>query len=333
MCHATAHLRAKHGVLRQVTSPKDQQQYWAREEAWSFVPGDMFVEAFSRHQSGQAMAAQLSQPLDQSRHKPDSLITTRYALSGKPSQYLCLAAQPYLAPFGCDSCCRSACAWPCLRHSAACLSAHRLSQHAQRVLDASPYNQQSAGLPALRAMIDRELVLMRRTFFVYIVKAVQARRTLVNGLAACCPNFIATLAGQGVDSLAIARACPPADCCCCAWRMTWICLCNFFTSASPDHPLGALQSGIVAFVVATLFLRTHIHSHTIQDANLVAGMLFFTLIQSLFSGIAEMTFAVGTAQLCSHFALLRYELALQGIRVWLHTSEPVCCLSKSLNKI
>ena len=53
-----------------------------------------------------------------------------------------------------------------------------------------------------------------------------------------------------------------------------------------------MQSGIVAFVVATLFLRTHIHSHTIQDANLVAGLLFFTLIQSLFSGIAEMTFAV-----------------------------------------
>ena len=31
-----------------------------------------------------------------------------------------------------------------------------------------------AGLPALKAMIDRELVLMARTFFVYIVKAVQA---------------------------------------------------------------------------------------------------------------------------------------------------------------
>ena len=43
---------------------------------------DQFVEAFSRHKAGRAMAAQLSQPFDQSKHKPESLIATIYALSG-----------------------------------------------------------------------------------------------------------------------------------------------------------------------------------------------------------------------------------------------------------
>ena len=57
--------------------------------------------------------------------------------------------------------------------------------------------------------------------------------------------------------------------------------------------------GIVGIVVATMFLRTHIHSHTIQDANLVSGMLFFSLIQSIFAGIAEMTFTVSLPALAA----------------------------------
>ena len=42
---------------------------------------------------------------------------------------------------------------------------------------AVPDQPSATGLPALRATLDRELVLMSRTFFVYIFKAVQARPT------------------------------------------------------------------------------------------------------------------------------------------------------------
>ena len=49
-----------------------------------------------------------------------------------------------------------------------------------------------------------------------------------------------------------------------------------------------MQMAFVAIVTSTLFLRTHIHRQTFQDANLIAGFLFFTLIQLFFNGIAEM---------------------------------------------
>ena len=53
-----------------------------------------------------------------------------------------------------------------------------------------------------------------------------------------------------------------------------------------------VQAGIVAIIAATLYLRTHIHDHTIQDGQLIQGFLFFSLLVMLFNGIAEMTFSV-----------------------------------------
>ena len=53
------------------------------------MPGDIFVEAFSRHKTGQAMAAHLSQPFDPSKHRPESLVTTRFALTGTACSYTC----------------------------------------------------------------------------------------------------------------------------------------------------------------------------------------------------------------------------------------------------
>ena len=54
----------------------------------------------------------------------------------------------------------------------------------------------------------------------------------------------------------------------------------------------AVQAAIVAIIVATMFLRTHIHPNNARDASLLSGMLFFSLLQTFFSGIAEMTFTV-----------------------------------------
>ena len=49
-----------------------------------------------------------------------------------------------------------------------------------------------------------------------------------------------------------------------------------------------MQISLVAIITSTLFLRTHIHHQTFEDANLLAGFLFFTLLQLFFNGIAEM---------------------------------------------
>lgn len=35
-------------------------------------------------------------------------------------------------------------------------------------------------------------------------------------------------------------------------------------------------------IAATLFIRTHIHNKTFTDANLIAGFLFFTMVQLYF---------------------------------------------------
>lgn len=59
-----------------------------------------------------------------------------------------------------------------------------------------------------------------------------------------------------------------------------------------------VQAGIVAFIAATLFLRTWLHPDSIQSGQLYSGFLFFSLLQMFFSGIAEMTFAVSLFCFC-----------------------------------
>lgn len=46
----------------------------------------------------------------------------------------------------------------------------------------------------------------------------------------------------------------------------------------------AVQSAIVAIIVATMFLRTHIHPNNQADASLISGFFFFSLLQTFFSG-------------------------------------------------
>ena len=53
-----------------------------------------------------------------------------------------------------------------------------------------------------------------------------------------------------------------------------------------------LQAGIVAFIVGTVFLRTQLHPNSQNEAQSYAAMLFFSLLQMFFNGIAEMTFTV-----------------------------------------
>ena len=61
----------------------------------------------------------------------------------------------------------------------------------------------------------------------------------------------------------------------------------------------------VALITAFIFFRTHIHDHTIEDAGLIAGLLFFSPLMSLFAGLAEMTFAVRPGLLRWHIVACR----------------------------
>ncbi|KAL6615559.1 hypothetical protein ACP70R_037829 [Stipagrostis hirtigluma subsp. patula] len=78
---------ARKGVadfLQEVTSKKDQKQYWARhDEPYRFVPVKEFATAFKSFHTGRAIANELAVPFDKSKSHPAALTTTRYGVSGK----------------------------------------------------------------------------------------------------------------------------------------------------------------------------------------------------------------------------------------------------------
>ncbi|KAG2598994.1 hypothetical protein PVAP13_5KG412600 [Panicum virgatum] len=70
--------------LQEVTSKKDQKQYWARrDEPYRFVPVKEFATAFKSFHTGRAIANELAVPFDKSKSHPAALTTTRYGVSGK----------------------------------------------------------------------------------------------------------------------------------------------------------------------------------------------------------------------------------------------------------
>ncbi|KAG8051399.1 hypothetical protein GUJ93_ZPchr0001g31074 [Zizania palustris] len=70
--------------LQEVTSRKDQGQYWARrDEPYRFVPVKKFATAFQSFHTGRALASELAVPYDKSKSHPAALAATRYGASGK----------------------------------------------------------------------------------------------------------------------------------------------------------------------------------------------------------------------------------------------------------
>jgi hypothetical protein len=68
----------------QVTSKKDQRQYWARhDKPYRFVTVKEFVSAFQSFHTGRAIANELAVPFDKSKSHPAALATTRYGAPGK----------------------------------------------------------------------------------------------------------------------------------------------------------------------------------------------------------------------------------------------------------
>uniref|UniRef100_A0A453SIL8 ABC transporter domain-containing protein n=2 Tax=Aegilops tauschii subsp. strangulata TaxID=200361 RepID=A0A453SIL8_AEGTS len=68
--------------LQEVTSRKDQPQYWARSDRrYQYVPVKEFARAFQAFHAGQSLSAELSRPFDRSQCHPASLTTSTYGAS------------------------------------------------------------------------------------------------------------------------------------------------------------------------------------------------------------------------------------------------------------
>ncbi|KAH7657266.1 Monosaccharide-transporting ATPase protein [Dioscorea alata] len=70
--------------LQEVTSRKDQHQYWSRrDEAYTYVSVNEFSEAFQSFHVGRKLGDELATPFDRSRNHPAALTTSKYGISKK----------------------------------------------------------------------------------------------------------------------------------------------------------------------------------------------------------------------------------------------------------
>lgn len=68
-------------VCSQVTSRKDQAQYWAdNSRPYEFIPVPAIAEAFRNSRYGQGLKSSLSIPYDRSKGHPSALSTTKFAV-------------------------------------------------------------------------------------------------------------------------------------------------------------------------------------------------------------------------------------------------------------
>ncbi|KAF5936342.1 hypothetical protein HYC85_027471 [Camellia sinensis] len=70
--------------LQEVTSKKDQEQYWAkRDEPYNFVNVNEFAEAFLSFHVGRKLGDELAIPFDKAKSHPAALTTKKYGVSKK----------------------------------------------------------------------------------------------------------------------------------------------------------------------------------------------------------------------------------------------------------
>ena len=66
----------------QVTSRKDQYQYWCRrDEPYRYVSVNDFVEAFKVFHVGNALGLELEVPFDRTKNHPAALTTSKFGIS------------------------------------------------------------------------------------------------------------------------------------------------------------------------------------------------------------------------------------------------------------
>ncbi|KAG8647082.1 hypothetical protein MANES_09G058632v8 [Manihot esculenta] len=67
--------------LQEVTSMKDQEQYWYKDQPYRFISVHEFVEGFGSFHTGQQLETNLSVPYVKSRVHPAALVTDKYGIS------------------------------------------------------------------------------------------------------------------------------------------------------------------------------------------------------------------------------------------------------------
>ncbi|KAJ3670858.1 hypothetical protein LUZ60_008284 [Juncus effusus] len=66
--------------LQEVTSRKDQQQYWIHDEPYRYVPVKKFAEAFNSFHVGRKIVNELATPFDRANNHPAALTTSKYGV-------------------------------------------------------------------------------------------------------------------------------------------------------------------------------------------------------------------------------------------------------------
>lgn len=81
----------------QVTSKKDQEQYWAhKNQGYRYVSVAQFAEAFNRFSVGRRLTDELDIPFDKARSHPAALVHERYALGNWEMFKACYAREKIL---------------------------------------------------------------------------------------------------------------------------------------------------------------------------------------------------------------------------------------------
>ncbi|KAJ1438246.1 P-loop containing nucleoside triphosphate hydrolase [Sesbania bispinosa] len=80
--------------LQEVTSRKDQWQYWARkDEPYSFVTVKDFAQAFQSFHVGHQLGEELANPFDKSKCHPNALTTKKYGINKKELLKACASRE------------------------------------------------------------------------------------------------------------------------------------------------------------------------------------------------------------------------------------------------
>ncbi|XAR50472.1 hypothetical protein NMG60_11004809 [Bertholletia excelsa] len=80
--------------LQEVTSRKDQEQYWTRrDEPYRFITVTEFAEAFRSFHAGKSLGDELAVPFDKAKSHPAALTTRKYGVSKKELLKACASRE------------------------------------------------------------------------------------------------------------------------------------------------------------------------------------------------------------------------------------------------
>ncbi|XP_051142599.1 pleiotropic drug resistance protein 2-like isoform X2 [Andrographis paniculata] len=80
--------------LQEVTSKKDQEQYWSKkDEPYSYISVSEFVDHFSSFHVGQKLSDDLAVPYDKAKAHPAALVTEKYGISNVELFKACLSRE------------------------------------------------------------------------------------------------------------------------------------------------------------------------------------------------------------------------------------------------